>query len=195
MTDLHAALVVAVADINALGARVAVIGGLAVSTWTEPRFTRDADLVVAVGTDTEAESIVHGMVQRGYRLGMVIEHKAAGRLSTARLAPPGAEEGGIIVDLLFSSSGIESELVEAAQVVDIGGGLPVPVARPGHLVALKLLSTSDQRPQDRLDLVALRDVLNEAELALAREGVRLIVARGYARGRDLVAALDELIAR
>lgn len=32
------------------GAGMALLGGLAVSTWTEPRFTRDVDLAVAVQT-------------------------------------------------------------------------------------------------------------------------------------------------
>ena len=35
---------------------LALIGGLAVSARTEPRFTRDADLAVAVTSDAEAEA-------------------------------------------------------------------------------------------------------------------------------------------
>lgn len=36
----------------------ALVGGLAVSVRTEPRFTRDLDLAVAVSNDREAESIL-----------------------------------------------------------------------------------------------------------------------------------------
>lgn len=37
----------------------AIVGGLAVSVRTEPRFTRDLDLAVAVSDDQAAEALVH----------------------------------------------------------------------------------------------------------------------------------------
>jgi hypothetical protein len=39
-------------------AQTALLGGLAVSAWAEPRFTRDVDLAVAVHTDAEAERLI-----------------------------------------------------------------------------------------------------------------------------------------
>lgn len=36
----------------------ALVGGLAVSARTEPRFTRDADLAVALASDAEAEALI-----------------------------------------------------------------------------------------------------------------------------------------
>ena len=36
----------------------ALLGGLAVSARTDPRFTRDIDLAIAVGTDRGAEQVV-----------------------------------------------------------------------------------------------------------------------------------------
>jgi len=47
MTQLESVLRRAVADLGDAGARFALVGGLAISVRTEPRFTRDADLVVA----------------------------------------------------------------------------------------------------------------------------------------------------
>ena len=38
----------AASDLGALGARFALVGGLAVSAWGEPRYTRDVDLAVGV---------------------------------------------------------------------------------------------------------------------------------------------------
>ena len=61
------------------------------------------------------------------------------------------------MDLLFASSGIEPEIVAAADWVESVLGLRVRVARRGHLLALKLLSRSPERPQDQWDLVALRE--------------------------------------
>ena len=172
----------------------ALLGGLAVSAWAEPRFTRDVDLAVAVRTDTDAEQVVHRLHQDGYRLLAAVEQSAAGRLATARLLPPGETDDGIVVDLLFASSGIEPEIVGAAAHIDIGVGTPVPVARVGHLVALKLLSQDSARPQDTLDLDSLKSVLDAEEMQRARQACALIVERGYHRGRDLKALLAAFLA-
>jgi hypothetical protein len=177
------------------GARTALLGGLAVSTWTEPRFTRDVDLAVAVQTDADAERLVHGLLQRGYRLLATVEQTKTGRLATARLLPPGESQEGMIVDLLFASSGIEPEIVDAAPEVDIGASVSVHVARVGHLVSLKLLAHDPvERPQDAVDLRALRAVLDEKEEQRARGACELITQRGYHRGRDLPALLDAYLA-
>jgi predicted nucleotidyltransferase len=175
--------------------RAAVLGGLAVSVWTEPRFTRDVDLAVAVRTNADAEQLIRQLTQRGYRLVATVEQTAAVRLATARLLPPGESEEGMIVDLLFASSGIEPEIVDAALQVDIGGSTPVRVARAGHLVALKLLSRDPAaRPQDALDLHALRSVLDAEETRRAREACELIARRGFHRGRDLGNLLEAFLA-
>lgn len=180
--------------LDALGYRAAVLGGFGISAWVDPRFTRDVDLAVAVDSDEEAEALVHRLRAEGFTLLASVEQKATGRLATVRLAPPSEPEGGIVVDLLFASSGIENDVVRDAATIDLGLGRAVPVARPGHLVALKLLANDPKtRPQDALDLRALRTVLDEREVERSREACREIVARGYARGRDLMALLDEYL--
>ena len=69
-------------------------------------------------------------------------------------------------------------------------GLTAPVARLGHLIALKVLARDDRtRPQDRVDLAALLTRADAAALAEARESLTLITRRGFQRGRDLLAAL------
>jgi hypothetical protein len=174
----------------------ALLGGLAVSVWAEPRFTRDVDLAVAVSSDAEAERVIHALQRLGYRVLATVEQTAHDRLATARLLPPDESADGMVVDLLFASSGIEPELVRAAVEVDVGASTLVKVVRPGHLVALKLLAHDpDTRPQDGLDLQSLRHALSDEELALARDACALIEARGYARGRDLSRLLEQLVAR
>jgi len=70
----------------------------------------------------------------------------------------------------------------------------VPVASTGHLIAVKLLARDDRtRPQDLADLNALMAVATPADLEIARQGTTLITKRGFGRGRDLDAALTELI--
>jgi hypothetical protein len=70
----------------------------------------------------------------------------------------------------------------------------MPVARVGHLIALKTLSRDDiARPQDLVDLRTLLRVASSTELTCARNALELIVARGYHRGRLLISEFDELV--
>lgn len=170
---------------------LAVIGGLAVSVHTEPRFTRDADLAVHVATDADAERLIFGLQQQGYQVLSVFEHER-GRMSTVRLVPPNGSVDGVLVDLLFASSGIEAELVQAAVPIEVLPGLVLPVARIGHLIALKLLSVDAQRPKDQQDLIALMREANDGEIAMCEEAMMLMTARGYHRGRDLAGAFKAL---
>lgn len=192
MTPLESVLRRIVADLARAGANCALVGGLAVSIRTEPRFTRDADLVVAVPGDAEAEALICRLRDDGYDVTAAIEQDAAERLATIRLRPD-ADPGAPIVDLLFASSGIESEIVRDAESVEVLPGLPIRVARTGHLIALKLLSRDDvKRPQDIVDLRALLKGASPEEIARAGEAAEAIIARGYHRGRDLTADLNAL---
>ena len=195
MNRLAGALAHLLGHLTTCGVRGALVGGLAVSARTEPRLTRDLDLAVEVVGDAEAERLVQRLLSLGYATVAIVEHEEAHRLATVRLRLPGATERGVVVDLLFASSGIAPEVVAAAEPLEVFPGVTVPVAQIGHLIALKLLARDDRtRPQDAADLRALRDVAPEAEIARARLAVSSIHQRGYARGRDLDAALLEWLA-
>ncbi len=192
MTSLEAALRRITTELAAAHVPFALVGGLAVSVRTEPRFTRDADLAVALATDAEAEALIHSLRARDYGIEAVVEQEAVGRLATVRLTRSG-EPGAPVVDLLFASSGIESEVVADAEPIDVLPRLRMGVARTGHLIALKVLSRDDVgRPQDLVDLRALLRVASAAEFTRARQSLALIAARGYHRGRDLTAELNRL---
>ena len=90
----------------------------------------------------------------------------------------------MLIDLLFASSGIERELATAAVRID-----GVPVARVGHLLALKVLSESERRLQDRIDIQELAKVATDEDWRTAVAMVRLIKERGFHRGRALVTRL------
>jgi hypothetical protein len=89
VTTLHGALRRIHQELATLGVPHALIGGLAVSAHTEPRFTRDADLAVAPASDTQAEEPLRRLRLRGYEIQALVEQDAAGRLATARLAHQG----------------------------------------------------------------------------------------------------------
>lgn len=195
LTDLIDALGRARSDLDKLGARVALVGGLAIAVRVDPRFTRDVDLAVSVEDDEGAEAVVRGLLHRGYGLLATVEQDATGRLATARLAMPGQGVHGVVLDLLFATVGIEREIVAAASEVELLPGLSLPVAQVGHLLAMKLLSRADHRPLDQADIDALLGVADEVEIRRLHDAVRLIAARGCERGRDLHAAAEALISK
>ena len=193
MNVLEAALRRIASDFQRYGRAWALVGGFAVSARAEPRFTRDIDAAVTVDGDADGEALVRSLLADGYRLLASIEHEETGRLATVRLGCPLGSSDNVVVDLLFASSGIEPEIARAAEITEIVPGLSLPLATTGHLIALKLLARDDQtRPQDSADLRALRAVATPADLRAAREAVRLISARGFDRGRDLMAALNAI---
>lgn len=164
------------------------------SARTEPRLTRDADLAVLVTGDRDAEALVHELQARDWRVVTAIEQDAAGRLATVRLALAGEDVRATVVDLLFASSGIEPEIAAAADTIDVVPAFAVPVARLGHLIALKVLARDDRtRPQDRVDLAALLTRADVAALGEARDALVLVKRRGFHRGRDLLGALEAAV--
>ena len=181
------------ADLARSGVDFALIGGLAVSVRTEPRFTRDADFAVAVSGDAEAETLIRRLRECGYEVTALVEQEAVGRLATVRLALAG-DAGGPVMDLLFASSGIEQEVVAEAELIELLPGLRVKVAGVAHLIALKVLSRDDvQRPQDLVDLRALLRTATPVDVAQAREALGLITTRGFHRRRELVPQLESLL--
>lgn len=195
MNLVEAALRRIAADLDRHGRSWALVGGFAVSARAEPRFTRDIDIAVAVVDDRAAEDLVRALLSDGYGLRASVEHDEVGRLATIRLTTsPGPPDQHVVVDLLFASSGVEPEIVAAAELIEILPGLTVPVAVTGYLIAIKLLARDDlHRPQDLADLRALLDVATSDDLDHARKAMSLITARGFNRDRDLNHALDTLL--
>jgi hypothetical protein len=166
-------------DLKALGLRWAAIGGLAVAARAEPRTTRDLDVAIAVAGDREAEKIVLAMRSRGY---FEVPNKAV---------EEGDEFDGLVVDLMFASSGVEPEIVRSAEVMQVMPRVSVPVVRSGHLYALKILAG---RPKDREDCQSLRRRMKPDDYAEARATLELIAERGFHRGKNLIAEFEHSLA-
>ena len=135
----------------------ALIGGLALSAWAEPRNTRDVDLVVSVADEaswTELAALVESrlrrraVVKRGGRR-TVIQDKLSFVV------------GQIEVDLIGTRGfGLAAEAVEHALVTEVFGRR-VKIATPEYLILLKLLPL---RAQDRIDIPALVKQADRREL-------------------------------
>lgn len=119
-----------------------------------------------------------------------MEREARSRLATARLHSP----SGLVVDLLAASCGIEGEIVSRATIAEIDEVGRVPVARAEELLAMKILSVTDRRPQDRTDAVNLILANQSIDLDSVRDNLRLITERGFHRGQDLAARLEAVLA-
>lgn len=185
MNRLEVALRGIVTALERRSQRFALVGGLAVSARAEPRFTRDIDLALAVKDDDEAEWLVRDLGGSGYAVLATVEQTATHRLATVRLGTARETERGVVVDILFASSGIEPEVVNAATPVQIIPELTLPIASVGHLIALKVLSVNPERPQDAADLKALGAVAEQEDLDVALTSLDLIERRGFDRGRNL----------
>ena len=195
MTALESTLRQICAALTDANVSFALVGGLAVSALTEPRFTRDADIVVSVRSEAEAEALIRDLRLRGYRIEALVEQEAVGRLATVRLVRS-SEAADPVTDLLFASSGIEPEIVAKAEDIELMPGLRIRVASVAHLIALKVLARDDvNRPQDIGDLRALLRSATSSDLTGVRDALRLIAQRGYHRGRDLELELDRLLSQ
>jgi hypothetical protein len=187
------ALLRAAGELDRRGQPFALVGGLGISIRGEVRFTRDVDLAIAVSGDAETEALVLSLGTSGYTVVAVVEQEAMKRLATVRLKSPST----IVVDLIAASSGIEAEVVARAEAVSLDPldkGATVQVARAEELLALKVLSMTPARPQDRIDARSLLDVNPSLDLRVVRDLLRLITARGFHRAQDLETKLEALLA-
>lgn len=146
-------------------------------------------MAVAVTNDGAAERLVYGLRAEGYEPFASVEHEDRDRLSTVRLL----SSLGVKIDLLFASSGIEAEAVDRAVMIDIPGTGPLPVACAEELVAMKILSMTNRRLQDRIDAQRLLEHTQRLDLGRVRANLSLIRQRGYDRGEDLDAKLASLL--
>lgn len=180
-------------DLDSLGVTWCLAGGLAVSVWGEPRLTRDIDVIVAVSSDRQTEKLIRGLQSIGYRAEEIVEQEAAGRLATARFSLDEVRNG-IVLDLLFASSGIEIEAAAEALSVEVFEHLVVPVATRASLIVMKLLARDDRsRPMDADDLRSLISQASNTELDDARRLAALVTERGYDRGRPLLKLLEDAL--
>ena len=90
--------------------------------------------------------------------------------------------GQILFDLFL-------RLRASAETLEVVRGMLLPVARTGHLIALKLLSVAPGWETDAADLRSLAAVATDDEWHLASEAVAQIQERGFAPGRQMDAEL------
>lgn len=147
-------------------------------------------MAVAVEDDAGAEAVIFSLSQAGYAVLATVEQEATGRLATARLQ----NAGGIVCDLIFATCGIEREVVESAEAIELFPGLVVPIATAEALLAMKTLSVSSRRARDLEDIRAIVRESPGFDEALVKRLLDTIERRGYARGENLLVKWQGLVA-
>lgn len=182
------------ADLDEIGRPWALVGALALGVHARPRATLDADIVLVVRDDTDANDFAKALQARAYIVLEAGVHPTLGHITSVRVVSPVRASGRQVVDFMFDTTGIEQEIAAAAKRLAVTRGLTVPVATRGHLIAMKVLSQGSDRPQDRADLQQLLQRATDADLEQARAALRLISERKHDRGKDLLGILEAAVA-
>ena len=142
--------VVALQDrLRQAGILSAVIGGVAVGVWGEPRVTRDVDIKVLLGRD-DASRLLEA-ISPDYVPLQADPLEALTR--TGVLFVQDAQ--GTRLDLLLSDVSFDAEAIRRARDVTLQPGLVASVCSPEDLIVYKLVSTR-QRDHDDAESVVRR---------------------------------------
>lgn len=149
MDNLFQSVVDLQGRLHARGILSAVIGGIAVAVWGEPRVTRDVDIKVLLGRDAAPrllEAIGH-------------DYTPLQADPLAALARSGVlfvqDAHGTRLDLLLSDVSFDAEAIQRARKVTLQPGLVASVCSPEDLIIYKLISTR-QRDQDDVEGIVRR---------------------------------------
>ena len=149
MDNLFQSVVDLQGRLHARGILSAVIGGVAVAVWGEPRVTRDVDIKVLLGRDAAPrllEAIGH-------------DYTPLQADPLAALARSGVlfvqDAHGTRLDLLLSDVSFDAEAIQRARKVTLQPGLVASVCSPEDLIIYKLISTR-QRDQDDVEGIVRR---------------------------------------
>jgi hypothetical protein len=131
------------AFLTARGIPYAIIGGLAVQRWGQPRFTRDVDLTVLLPPGSEASALNEIASEFPPRIAdgvaFALEHRVL----------PVMVRGAAEADLSLGLPGYEEQVVARAVPYDLGEGRLVRLCSAEDLIVHKALAG---RPQDVLDI-------------------------------------------
>ena len=182
-------------DLNRLEVRWALVGALAYSVHGEPRTTKDIDVAIAVSNAEEPEKIADSLIEAGYSNKQLLMHTSPTHRLGFRVLVPTTKDYSIPLDLLYSSSGIESEIVEAAETIELLPALFLPVASLSHVLAMKIVSQNDaDRLRDKADVQQLLLRATPEEIDKTREALELIAQRGFGLEKNLTEELEQAIA-
>lgn len=136
---------------------MAVVGGIAVGIWGEPRVTRDVDVKVLLTRDDAARLLE--VLGSDYQ--SLIENPLRSLSNTGVLFVQ--DERGTRLDLLLGETAFDAEAIRRAQFVELAPGLKARVCSPEDLIIYKLVSTRQRDYEDAVSVIRRQgDALDDA---------------------------------
>lgn len=126
----------------------AIIGGIAVQHWGEPRFTRDVDVTILVPLGGEEPVVTRILATFPSRITEPVDFALRNRVCLVKTA------AGVDVDISLGIPGYEEEVVRRAVECDLGAGRVVHICSAEDLVIHKAVAG---RPQDLVDIEGVVD--------------------------------------
>ncbi|MDY7080138.1 MAG: hypothetical protein SXV54_24925 [Chloroflexota bacterium] len=170
MDSLFESLVVLQDRLRQADISSAVIGGVAVGVWGEPRVTRDVDVKVLLGRDGAPRLLE--VIAPDYVSLQADPLRSLTRTGILFVQ----DELGTRLDLLLSDTEFDAETIQRALAVQLGPGLVARVCSAEDLIVYKLISTRlrdyedaasvIRRQGDALDDAYVLDWLHQFEQAL-----------------------------
>ena len=155
------------------GIRYAVIGGIALASYGFVRNTKDLDLVVeASGQD----AIIQFLEARGYRT----LHRSTGYSNHRHSAPSLGQ-----IDFVYVGEETSRKLFAESRLVKGAVGDSIPLPKPEHLAAMKVLAIKNDPSRTFQDLADIR-------FLLTLPGVDRTEIRGYFERNGMQESLHEL---
>lgn len=158
------------ASLRSKGILSAVIGGIAVAVWGDPRATKDADLKVLL-TREQALQLLEALpanytIESTDPEGDLLQF---GFLFTH-------DDKGIRIDLLLADLSFDRQAIERGREIEIPGGIKITVCSAEDLIIYKMISTRAYDHEDARKIVArqgpklahdyIEDLLQQFEIAL-----------------------------
>jgi hypothetical protein len=147
--------------------RYAVIGGVGLAGYGMSRATVDLDFVVDA---SDQQEVIHFLESLGYQT----LHRSTGYSNHQH---PDPDLGG--VDLVYVREPTSGRIFGAARILEGPGGMKIPIPRPEHLIAMKVVAMKNdpsrtyQEMADIRFLLSLPDVdLEEVRAQFEKHGLR-----------------------
>ena len=125
----------------------AVIGGIAVGVWGEPRVTRDIDLKVLLSRDDSTRLL--NIITPEYTALQSDPLQALTRTGILFIR----DELGTRIDLLLSDTEFDRQVIKRAKAIELEQGLSAIICRPEDLIIFKLISTRLRDHEDAAGVI------------------------------------------
>ena len=136
--------------LSSIGMPYAIIGGVAISVVSVPRYTKDVDAVL-LHPDSNVENLVAGLLNFGLRT-VVSDPLAFARKNRLVVLQ---DSHGTTIDLSLGVLPFEIETIEKANVIEVATGLSVPIASPEALVVMKCIASRVKDLEDIRNLLSV----------------------------------------